>query len=109
VEARLLAQPVSFELASTAHAEGIEDRTTMAPLAATRLADMAKLGRMIVAIELAVAAQATELRGLGPLGRRTAGAHAAVRSVIPFRRAGEPMIDLAPLVEMIATGALTRS
>ena len=36
VEARLLAQPVSFELTSTAHAEGIEDRTTMAPLAARR-------------------------------------------------------------------------
>jgi histidine ammonia-lyase len=28
-EARLLAAPVSFELVSTAHAEGIEDRTTM--------------------------------------------------------------------------------
>ena len=38
-EARLLAQPVSFELVSTTHAEGIEDRITMAPLAARRLQD----------------------------------------------------------------------
>ncbi|MDX6474725.1 MAG: histidine ammonia-lyase, partial [Gaiellaceae bacterium] len=51
-EARLLAQPVSFELASSAHAEGIEDRTTMAPLAARRLAEMAGLGATIAAIEL---------------------------------------------------------
>ena len=39
-EARLLAQPVSYELVSTMHAEGIEDRMTMAPLAARRLAEM---------------------------------------------------------------------
>ena len=40
VEARLLAQPVSFELVSTTQAEGIEDRMTMAPLAARRLEEM---------------------------------------------------------------------
>lgn len=32
-EARLLAQPVSFELASSSHEEGIGDQMTMAPLA----------------------------------------------------------------------------
>ena len=36
-EARLLAQPVSYELVTSTHAEGIEDRMTMAPLAARRL------------------------------------------------------------------------
>src|SRR5213078_1658918 len=51
-EARLLAGPVSFELSSTAHAEGIEDRTTTAPLAARRTAEMAGLGGSIVAVEL---------------------------------------------------------
>ena len=61
-EARLLAQPVSFELASSAHAEGIEDRATMAPLAARRVAEMVALGRRVVAIELVVAAQAADLR-----------------------------------------------
>ena len=61
-EARLLAQPVSFELASTTQHEGIEDRTTMAPLAARRLAEMVELGARVVAIELTIAAQAVDLR-----------------------------------------------
>lgn len=54
MEARLLAGRVSFKVVSTAHAKGIEDRTTMAPLAARRLAEMVELGGMIVAIERAV-------------------------------------------------------
>jgi histidine ammonia-lyase len=83
VEARLLAAPVSFELASTAHAEGIEDRTTMAPLAARRLAEMVELGGTIAAIELTVGAQALELRGHRP-GRGTARAVAAVRRHVPY-------------------------
>src|SRR6185437_1465080 len=39
VEARTLAHPVSYELASSVKGEGIEDRATMAPLSARRLAD----------------------------------------------------------------------
>ena len=62
-EARLLAQPVSFELASTTQHEGIEDRTTMAPLGARRLAEMVSLGARVVAIELTISAQAIDLRG----------------------------------------------
>ena len=58
---------------STAHAEGIEDRTSLAPLAARRLDDMVGLGARIVAIELAVAAQAGELRGIDPRGDRDRG------------------------------------
>ncbi len=61
-EARLLAQPVSYELVTTTHAEGIEDRMTMAPLAARRLAEMVALGESVVAIELVIAAQAVDLR-----------------------------------------------
>ena len=72
-EARLLAAPVSFELVSTSHAEGIEDRTTMAPLAARRTAEMVGLGRRIAAVELTVAAQAAELRGVDRLGDRDGG------------------------------------
>src|SRR5206468_690746 len=83
VESRLLASPVSYELASTAHAEGIEDRTTMAPLAARRLAEMVELGSTIVAIELVVGAQAVELRG-HRAGAGTARAVAAVRRHIRF-------------------------
>ena len=69
-EARLLAAPVSFELVSSTQAEGIEDRMTMAPLAARRLAEMVALGERLVAIELVVAARAIDLRAGGPLGTR---------------------------------------
>jgi histidine ammonia-lyase len=95
-EARLLAQPVSFEMASSAHAEGIEDRATMAPLGVRRLVDMLALGRQIVARELAVAAQAVELRGLGPLGRGTGAVLEKVRATVPFLDAGDgtpPALD----------------
>jgi histidine ammonia-lyase len=104
-EARLIAQPVSFELASTSHAEGIEDRTTMAPLAARRLAEMVGLGERIVAVELTVAAQAAELRGLGPLGRGTGRVAALVREVVPFMGAGDFVADVEPLVGRVRSGA----
>ena len=62
LEARLLGQPVSLEIPSASQAEGIEDRASMAPLAARRLSELVDLGRGVVAIELVVAAQAVELR-----------------------------------------------
>lgn len=105
VEARTLAAPVSLELTSTAHAEGIEDRTTMAPLSARRLDGMAELGRRVVAIELAVAAQATELRGIGPQGAGTRRAVGAIREVVPFLAADRTVPDLEPLVVVVGRGA----
>jgi histidine ammonia-lyase len=104
-EARLLAAPVSFELVSTAHAEGIEDRMTMAPLAARRTAEMVELGRRVAAIELAVAAQAVELRGTAGLGAGTAAAWRAVREAVPFTAAGDVVPDVEPLVVRVAAGA----
>ena len=62
VEARTLAHPVSYELASSVKGEGIEDRATMAPLSARRLADMIALSARVAAIEFVVAAQAIDLR-----------------------------------------------
>jgi histidine ammonia-lyase len=104
-EARLLAQPVSFEVASTSHAEGIEDRMTMAPLAARRVADMVELGERIVAIELLVAAQAVDLRKGLRLGAGTGRAHTLVRERIPFSGADDPIPpDLEPLREAIRGG-----
>ncbi len=101
-EARLLAQPVSFELASTTQAEGIEDRTTLAPLAARRLAEQVELSARAVAIELVVAAQAVDLRGASPLGRDTALLYGEVRALVPPLRAGEPIPqDLEPVVELV--------
>ncbi|HZC33766.1 MAG TPA: aromatic amino acid ammonia-lyase [Candidatus Bathyarchaeia archaeon] len=107
VEARLLAQPVSFELTSTAHAEGIEDRTTMAPLAARRVAEMAALGSSIVAIELAVAAQAVQLRGLRR-GQGTSRALVAIRRVVPYLDSGDHVPDVTPLADAVRSGALGR-
>jgi histidine ammonia-lyase len=107
-EARLLAQPVSFELASTTQAEGIEDRTTLAPLSARRLRDMVELGERIAAIELVVAAQAIDLRGRPKLGRGTAVAYRKIRDLVAATGAGEPCPqDLEPLCALIRSGALS--
>jgi histidine ammonia-lyase len=106
-EARLLAQPVSFELASTSQHEGIEDRTTMAPLGARRLAEMVELGARVTAIELTVAAQAVDLRGRPALGAGTGRAYDLVRERVSFTDAGETLPrDLEPLVELVRSGAL---
>src|SRR6202167_634002 len=75
VEARTLAHPVSYELASSVKGDGIEDRATMAPLSARRLADMITLSARVAAIELVVAAQPVDLRAPGRLGDGTARAY----------------------------------
>jgi histidine ammonia-lyase len=107
-EARLAAQPVSFELASSSKAEGIEDRTTMAPLSARRLDDVVDLASRLVAVELVVAAQAIDLRGLGGLGAGTEAAYRFVRQRIDRTRApAPPPQDLEPLVEVVRDGALS--
>ena len=105
-EARLLAQPVSFELASSAHAEGVEDRATLAPLSARRLAEMTSLGERIVAIELLVACQAIDLRG-NRLGAGTERAHALVRDRVPFKGEDDPIpASIEPLRELVRSGEL---
>jgi histidine ammonia-lyase len=104
-EARLLAQPVSYELPSTTQAEGIEDRITMAPLAARRVAEMVALGERIVAIELVVAAQAVELRRPARLGEGTQRLFDLVRERIPFTGAGMTVPpDLEPVRELVRSG-----
>ena len=106
-EARLLAHPVSFEVVTTTHAEGIEDRMTMAPLAARRLAEMVDLGERAVAIELVIACQAIDLRQADPLGQGTRRAYELVREAVPFMDEGDPIpADLEPVRELIRSGAL---
>jgi histidine ammonia-lyase len=107
-EARSIAGPISYEMASTSHAEGIEDRATMAPLAARRLAEMAELGHRIAAIELVVAVEATGLRGQGPLGRGTAEAIRLVRACVPSLAEAGSVPDVEPLLEVVAAGAFGR-
>ena len=112
VEARTLAHPVSYELASSVKGDGIEDRATMAPLSARRLADMIALCARVAAIELVVAAQAVDLRapafnGHDPLGLGTGRAYRMVRELVPFTQAdGTLPADLEPLVELISRGDL---
>jgi len=106
-EASLLAQPVSFTVVSTSGAEGIEDRATLLPLSARRLAAMVDLGEGVIAIESLVAAQAIDLRGRGPLGRGTAAAHDLIRKRIPFVREGRKApADPGLLRRLIRSGAL---
>jgi histidine ammonia-lyase len=108
VEARTLAHPVSYELASSVKGEGIEDRATMAPLSARRLADMIQLCARVAAIEFVVAAQAIDLRAPGPLGLGTGRAYRMVRELVPFTQAdGTLPPDLEPLVDLVTRGALT--
>jgi len=104
-EARLLAQPVSFENVSTTQAEGLEDRMTMAPLAARRLEAMVELGARVVSIELLLAAQACDLRG-SRLGTGTDALRARVREFAPFLDEGGILPDLELLVDEIRSGSL---
>ena len=108
VEARTLAHPVSYELASSVKGDGIEDRATMAPLSARRLADMIRLCARVAAIELVVAAQAIDLRAPGELGVGTGRAYRMIRELVPFTSAdGTLPADLEPLVDLISRGGLT--
>jgi histidine ammonia-lyase len=123
-EASLLAQPVSFAVASSAGAEGIEDRATHLPLAARRLAEMTALGEGVVAIELVVSAQAVDTRGMPPmgrgtrppgvaapaLGRGTREAYESVREAVPELRAGDtPPVDVEPVRALVQAGAIGRA
>jgi len=103
-EARLLAAPVSFELVSTAHAEGIEDRTSLAPLGARRLAEMVELGASVVAIELTVATQAVEMRAFPRRGRGTGAAADLVRRYVPPLGGEATVPDVEPLVAAVRGG-----
>ena len=114
VEARTLAHPVSYELASSVKGEGIEDRATMAPLSARRLADMTSLCARVAAIEFVVAAQAIDLRaarvnGLGgSCGLGTGRAYRMIRELVPFTQAdGTFPADLEPVVDLVTRGDLT--
>ena len=109
-EARLLADPVSFEVVSSTKAEGIEDRTTMAPLSARRLAEMTDLAARVVSLELLVAAQAVDLRRPARLGEGTGRALGLVRELAGFTARGQaPPPDIEPLVDAVRAGRFARA
>jgi len=105
-EARLLAQPVSFELASTMQESGVEDRTALSSLGARRVMEMLDLGARVLSIELTVAAQAVDLRALSSLGTGAALAHGFVRRHVPLLDSPEQMpLPLEELATAIRTQA----
>jgi histidine ammonia-lyase len=90
-EARLLAQPVSYELVSTLQESGVEDRASLSSLAARRASELLDHGARVIAVELTVAAQAVDLRGLARVGAGAAATHAYVRERVPFLETPEQM------------------
>jgi histidine ammonia-lyase len=103
-EARLLAQPVSIELASTMQESGVEDRMSLSSLGGRRLDEMVGLGTRLLAIELVVAAQAIDLRGGPELGAGTSALRAYVRERVAFLDAPERMpLPLEELANTIRT------
>ncbi|TAN19733.1 MAG: hypothetical protein EPN45_00545 [Rhizobiaceae bacterium] len=104
-EARLVTVPLAGELASSSHSNSVMDRASLAALGARRAAELCLLGKSIVAMELMVAAQAVELRGHKPLGRRTAELLAFAREAVPFAEAGRSPPNVQPLLDHIETAA----
>ncbi|HVF08232.1 MAG TPA: aromatic amino acid lyase, partial [Actinomycetota bacterium] len=108
-DARALAAPVSYDVVSSTQAAGIEDRATMAPLAARRLEEMVSIGSGVAAIELCIGAQGVDLRSDHRLGGGTARARDVVRSCVGVLGEGEPAPqELEPLVELVRDGAFAR-
>jgi histidine ammonia-lyase len=73
--------------------EAVEDAETGAPLATARLAGLLERCRLLIAIELVIAAQAVDLAQVEALGAGTGALHAAVRRLV------EPLVDERPLGE----------
>ena len=101
VEIKQLATPVSTEVFSSA--DGVEDDTTNAPLAARRTGWIVDRLRTVLAVEALVAAQAVDLAAVRTLGVGPALLHRAVRTV------AEPLDDdraSGPDVEHVAARVL---
>jgi histidine ammonia-lyase len=79
-EIRHLAQPVPGDLRPAG--DGVEDDSTTAPQAAKKLVEALWRLRLVLGVELIVAAQAMDLRGAKP-APMVAAAFAALREVVP--------------------------
>jgi histidine ammonia-lyase len=101
VEIRHLAAPLAIH--ATVGADGVEDDSTSATQAALRLRDQLQRLRLLIAVELIVAAQAVELAAPERLGIGAAAALKCVRELVA------PLADdrpLGPEVERLAADAL---
>jgi histidine ammonia-lyase len=79
IEIAHLANPVATD--SRSSADGVEDDTSNAPQSVAKFEQALERFRLLVALEMVVAAQAVDLAKPERLGRATAVAHAAVRTV----------------------------
>ena len=106
LEIRQLAVPLAIH--ATVGADGVEDDSTGAAQAALRLREQLAKLRLLVAIELLVAAQAVELASPESLGRGTAAAQRCVRELVEPLDEDRPLgIDVERLArEALATGEL---
>jgi histidine ammonia-lyase len=101
VEIRHLAAPLAIH--STVGADGVEDDSTSATQAALRLRDQLQRLRLLIAVELVVAAQAVELAAPERMGAGAAAALACVRELVAPLAEDRP---LGPDVERLQDGAL---
>ena len=102
LEIRQRSSPLAIH--SLVSSDGVEDDSTGAAQAALRVGEQLDRLRLLVACELLVAAQATELAAPARLGAGTAEALRCVRAVV------EPVTEdrpLGPEVERIAAALLT--
>jgi hypothetical protein len=92
--------PVTLEQPTSSLAGGIEDRVTMAPIAAMRLLSMSSLIARLAAVELLCAAQAVDLRGtVEALGDGTSRAYRLVRRYLP---SGDLTVDSGQRLDRLA-------
>ena len=119
-EAKLLIQPVSAEIGSSMQAEGIEDRMTMAGLAARRLSEMVSLSFMIASISAVISCQALDLRyetskserlyKKYQLGDNMEISRKIIRRIIPgLGESHSPPESLTSLTDSLKGGFLSRS
>ena len=105
---RHLANPISLLLIPVA--DRVEDHGTLAPRVVGKTAEIVERLRLIVAIELMVAAQAIDLRRPAKLGIGTAAAHAGVRALVqPLDEDRITAPDIEALDRLIADGGLART
>jgi histidine ammonia-lyase len=102
LEIRHLAAPLAIH--PTVGADGVEDDSTGSAQAALRVREQLERLRLLIALELLVAAQAVDLAGVAEhLGAGTAAAHRCVRELVA------PLAEdraLGAEVERLAAGAL---
>lgn len=91
--------------------DAVEDDSTGSLLAVRRLATMLERLRLLIALQLIVAARAVELARPEPLGRGTAAAYAVVSELVEPLSADRPLgVDIERVaVEALASGRLLAS